>query len=140
MPSGSSIKTRFLRSGGILIAALLWTQSADAHGIAGNRYFAGTITFDDPAVADELILPNFSYLESPAQGSNVAENRINGAFARLLTRLWRSRSTAQAQSLCPSPGFARVAKCSLRQTERSPDYRSQVRNKVLNCLPSLRRR
>jgi hypothetical protein len=64
---------------------LLRTQSAHAHGIAGNRYFAGTITFDDPAVADELILPNFSCLDYPAQGGNVAENRINGAFARLLT-------------------------------------------------------
>jgi hypothetical protein len=68
-----------------LIVPLLWTLSAHAHGIAGNRYFSGTITFDDPAVADELILPNFSYLDRPTQGSNVAESRINGAFARLLT-------------------------------------------------------
>lgn len=74
-----------LRRGALLIAPLLWTQAAHAHGIAGNRYFAGTMTFDDPAVADELILPNFSYLDHPAQGSNVAESRINGAFARLLT-------------------------------------------------------
>jgi hypothetical protein len=26
--------------------------SAEAHGIAGNRHFPGTLTFDDPAVAD----------------------------------------------------------------------------------------
>ncbi|MFB9266731.1 hypothetical protein ACFFWD_26835 [Bradyrhizobium erythrophlei] len=71
--------------GSLLIVPLLWTQSAHAHGIAGNRYFAGTMTIDDPAVADELILPNFSYLPFPAQGSNVTESRINGAFARLLT-------------------------------------------------------
>ncbi|MCC8981443.1 hypothetical protein [Bradyrhizobium acaciae] len=64
---------------------MLWAQSASAHGIAGNRYFAGTMTIDDPAVADELILPNFNYLGFPAQGSDVVENRINGAFARLLT-------------------------------------------------------
>jgi hypothetical protein len=69
----------------LLILPLLWTPSAHAHGIAGNRYFAGTMTFDDPAVADELILPYFSYLDHPTQGSNVAESRINGAFARLLT-------------------------------------------------------
>ena len=74
-----------LTRGALLIAPLLWTQAAQAHGIAGNRYFAGTMTFDDPAVADELILPNFSYLDHPAQGSSVAESRINGAFARLLT-------------------------------------------------------
>ncbi|MES5487473.1 hypothetical protein QMZ05_32405 [Bradyrhizobium sp. INPA03-11B] len=73
------------RSGALLIVPMLWAQSASAHGIAGNRYFAGTMTIDDPAVADELILPNFSYLGFPAQGSDVVENRINGAFARLLT-------------------------------------------------------
>jgi hypothetical protein len=49
----------------LLFVALLWTESADAHGIAGNRYFDGTMTFDDPAVADELIAPNFSFLGYP---------------------------------------------------------------------------
>jgi hypothetical protein len=43
------------------------------------------MTFDDPAVADELVLPNFSDFDHPAQGSNVGESRVNGAFARLLT-------------------------------------------------------
>ena len=75
-----------MKSISLLGGLLLWLLLAQsAHGIAGNRYFAGTITFDDPAVADELILPNFSYLNYPALGSNVAESRINGAFARLLT-------------------------------------------------------
>jgi hypothetical protein len=41
----------------LLFVALLWTESAKAHGIAGNRYFDGTMTFDDPAVADEAIVP-----------------------------------------------------------------------------------
>jgi hypothetical protein len=36
-----------------------------AHGIAGNRYFPGTLTFDDPAVADELIVPNFDAATYP---------------------------------------------------------------------------
>jgi hypothetical protein len=44
------------------MSALAVVPSADAHGIAGNRYFPGTLTFDDPAVADELTLPNFSSL------------------------------------------------------------------------------
>jgi hypothetical protein len=61
----------------ILGAALLTAaQAADAHGIAGNRYFDGTLTFDDPAVADEAILPLCQNLAFPAQGSNVDENRI----------------------------------------------------------------
>jgi hypothetical protein len=68
-----------------LCVALLWAESARAHGIAGNRYFDGTMTFDDPAVADEAIVPDFAYLGYPTQGSNVVENRINWAFARLLT-------------------------------------------------------
>lgn len=47
--------------------------------------FAGTLGFDDPAVADEAILPLYGYLSYPTQGSNVSENRINAAFDRLLT-------------------------------------------------------
>lgn len=79
------MKATLIQKGLLLLVALAWTESADAHGIAGNRYFAGTMTFDDPAVADEAIVPNFQYLGYPTQGSNVAENRINGSFARLLT-------------------------------------------------------
>jgi hypothetical protein len=71
----------------VTVALLLvaCTEAARAHGIAGNRYFDGTLTFDDPAVADEAILPLYSHLEYPTRGSNVVEDRINWAFARLLT-------------------------------------------------------
>jgi hypothetical protein len=87
-------------------AALLGAQSAHAHGIAGNRYFAGTITFDDPAVADEAILPGFSTLNHPAQGGNVSDTRFNWSFDRLLTPTvavtfdggWISRNWSTAQS------------------------------------------
>lgn len=81
----SEPKPTSIHKGLFLLAALLWTESVQAHGIAGNRYFDGTMTFDDPAVADEAIVPNFQYLGYPAQGSNVTENRINWSFARLLT-------------------------------------------------------
>jgi hypothetical protein len=60
-------------------------HAVGAHGIAGNRLFPGTLTFDDPAVADEAVLPDFSSLNRPAQGSNVVDNRINWSFVRLLT-------------------------------------------------------
>ena len=60
------------------VRSYLWGATyAAAHGIAGNRLFPGTVTFDDPAVADEAVLPDFSSLNRPAQGSNVVENRIN---------------------------------------------------------------
>lgn len=35
-----------------------------AHGIAGDRFFPATIAVDDPAVADELSFPTFSYLRN----------------------------------------------------------------------------
>jgi hypothetical protein len=66
---------------GLIVAA----HAAEAHGIAGNRYFDGTLTFDDPAVADEAILPYYTNLVYPAQGSNVLQNSIDWSFARLLT-------------------------------------------------------
>ena len=64
------------------------TRAADvrsfgaAHGIAGNRFFVGTLTLDDPAVADEAVLPNF-----PRSTSRLKEAMpsITGSFVRLLT-------------------------------------------------------
>jgi hypothetical protein len=76
---------RLIRKAALLLALFVWAHAAHAHGIAGNRYFDGTMTFDDPAVADEAILPYWANSQYPTQGSNVAENRINWAFARLLT-------------------------------------------------------
>jgi hypothetical protein len=74
-----------VRKAAILVALLACPHAAHAHGIAGNRYFDGTLTFDDPAVADEAILPYYTRLDFPTQGSNAVENRINWSFARLLT-------------------------------------------------------
>jgi hypothetical protein len=58
---------------------------ANAHGIVGNRLFAGTLTFDDPAVEDEAILPLYAAINYPAPGGDVGQNRIAWAFDRLLT-------------------------------------------------------
>ena len=69
----------------VLQSTALWAQAAQAHGIAGNRYFDGTMTFDDPAVADEAIVQLYMFQQYPTQDSTVSENRINAAFARLLT-------------------------------------------------------
>ena len=75
-----------IRAGALVLAPLIWTQPALGHGIAGNRFFDGTLSFDDPAVADEAIVPLYSQLTHPTTlGSDVGENRINWAFARLLT-------------------------------------------------------
>ena len=69
----------------IVVAPLIAPHTAAAHGIAGNRYFDGTLSLDDPAVADEAMLPYYAQLDFPAQRSNTSENRLNWAFARLLT-------------------------------------------------------
>jgi len=70
-----------------LLAAIVLTIShaAQAHGIAGNRVFPGTLAFDDPAVMDELVFPAASSLKHPAGGTDVTDNRIGASFTRLLT-------------------------------------------------------
>jgi hypothetical protein len=69
----------------LAMAVLMMAPAALAHGIAGNRYFPGTLTFDDPAVADELVLPNFSTIKHPTEGGNVVDDTLGVAFTRLLT-------------------------------------------------------
>ena len=67
-----------------VIAAFTWS-GAHAHGIAGNRFFVGTLTFDDPSVADEAVVPDFSTLNHPVAGGNAVDNRFDWALTRLLT-------------------------------------------------------
>src|SRR5215470_10605415 len=67
------------------LAVLFPSQTAYAHGIAGNRYFPGTLTFDDPAVADELVI-GWSSLKHPAEdGSLATDDTVPMTFVRLLT-------------------------------------------------------
>jgi len=67
------------------MAILGGIHSAHAHGIAGNRFFPGTLSFDDPAVADEAIVPNFAGFKRPVDGGNVVDNRFDWSFFRVLT-------------------------------------------------------
>jgi hypothetical protein len=71
----------------LIVLAMLGAgiHSAHAHGIAGNRFFPGTLSFDDPAVADEAIVPNFTTFKRPTEGGNIIDNRFDWAFFRLLT-------------------------------------------------------
>ena len=68
-----------------LILATIAPRSADAHGIAGNRLFPGTLAIDDPAVNDESRLPLFLSAKHPGQGGDVDDNRFSWSFFRLLT-------------------------------------------------------
>jgi hypothetical protein len=70
----------------ISLAILGYAYSADAHGIAGNRFFPGTLSFDDPAVADEAIVPNFASPKEPGEGGDLVGDRYSWSFFRLLTK------------------------------------------------------
>jgi hypothetical protein len=67
--------------------AVFGSGQAHAHGIAGNRYFPGTLAFDDPAVADEAIVPLYSTLKHRADvgDGDVVDNSFNWSLFRLLT-------------------------------------------------------
>jgi hypothetical protein len=67
----------------LVFAALTTSEGASAHGIAGNRFFPGTLTFDDPAVADEAVVPNFSYLNHPAAGGDAEMSLTTGSIGPL---------------------------------------------------------
>src|SRR4029077_12428456 len=71
----------------VTLAVLVGAHAAHAHGIAGNRFFPGTLQLDDPAVADEAIVPLFSTFKHPAEigDGNVVDNAFNWALFRLLT-------------------------------------------------------
>jgi hypothetical protein len=73
-------------------------HSAHAHGIAGNRFFPGTLSFDDPAVADEAIVPNFSSFKRLNEGGNVVDNRFDWAFSVFLPQSSELVSTARGST------------------------------------------
>jgi hypothetical protein len=80
----------FRRAGvasGALVAVILLLVTicrGEAHGIAGNRFFIGTLTFDDPAVNDELS-STFSALRRNAPGGTAVERQLTTETSRLLT-------------------------------------------------------
>src|SRR6516225_251522 len=74
-----------IRNAVLALALFASAHSVDAHGIAGNRFFVGTLTFDDPSIADEAVVPNFSTLNHPIEGRNAVDNRFDWSFTRLLT-------------------------------------------------------
>ena len=74
-----------IRNSVLTLALFVSAHSAAAHGIAGNRFFVGTLTIDDPSVADEAIVPNFSTLNGPVEGGSATDNRFEWSFTRLLT-------------------------------------------------------
>jgi len=69
---------------GIATVTVLTCSAAAAHGIAGNRLFPGTLSFDDPAVSDEFAVTPSSVNRQAADGTAVADHGLSWQFMRLL--------------------------------------------------------
>ena len=69
----------------LVMACAGFGHCASAHGIAGNRYFPGTLTFDDPAVADEWVTEVSNFMHPAGDGTDVTDRAIEGSFSRLMT-------------------------------------------------------
>lgn len=68
----------------LALAACGVSDPSHAHGIAGNRFFPGTLNFDDPAVADEFSI-TAGAVKHPDDSGNVTDRGATISFARLLT-------------------------------------------------------
>ncbi len=65
------------------LALLAGAGGAAAHGLAGNRYFPGTLAIDDPAVGDDLAFPNLTLAPTAPDGPRDLIGNLT--FSRLLT-------------------------------------------------------
>jgi hypothetical protein len=79
----SRLRGRFALAGLLLAAGLAAAGLAEAHGLAGNRFFPGTLAFDDPAVGDELDFPLVDVLDGMPGGIRDVDYAFQ--FTRLLT-------------------------------------------------------
>jgi hypothetical protein len=75
----------------VLVTAVLagsWVAvsatAAVAHGIAGNRFFPGTASFDDPAVLDEFSAIASRLRHPTPAGQDALDHAIAGSLSRLL--------------------------------------------------------
>jgi hypothetical protein len=115
---GAAMRKGAIRNAVLAFALFASTHSAHAHGIAGNRFFVGMLTFDDPSVADEAIVPNFSTLNHPVEGGNATDNRFDWSFTRP-----HARSPGPSGQRLDTPHLAAIADLGVRDNR----YRSQKR-------------
>ena len=80
MPSKPAVLGAFAPA----LALLITAAPAAAHGIVGDRFFPATLVTDDPAVADELTLPQVDVSNS-ADEPPVTEVDISGEWSKRIT-------------------------------------------------------
>lgn len=68
----------------LLIGILATAHEASGHGIAGNRLFPGTLSFDDPAVEDEFAATPSGINHPATDGTAVTDYGLSWAFMRRL--------------------------------------------------------
>jgi len=83
----SATLCRKLAYSAVLMICAIPSHSLHAHGIAGNRYFPATSTFDDPAVADEISF-NWSRFNKGYDSTSEADYSGGISAARLLSDKW----------------------------------------------------
>ena len=76
---------RWLLAAAAMVA--LTATIAQAHGMAGKRFFPATLAIDDPFVADELSLPTISHikLRGDDESPPTRETSINAEFSKRLS-------------------------------------------------------
>jgi len=72
----------------LLVAAVVTgAVTAEAHGMAGKRFFPATLGIDDPFVADEFSLPTVSHITLRGEGDQppTRTTNISGEFSKRLS-------------------------------------------------------
>jgi hypothetical protein len=74
---------------GLLVAGSIAATAApaQAHGLAGKRFFPATLAIEDPFVADELSLPLVTHIKRPARGDEPAtrETEVSAELSKRIT-------------------------------------------------------
>ena len=76
----------------LALAASFAPVLAQAHGVAGARFFPATLAVDDPAVADELSLPTVSHMDGETDVSGEYSKRLTSTLGVSFGETW-SRQT-----------------------------------------------
>ncbi len=80
MGSGMAGSSWLLITAGTLALGMFSTETAQAHGFEGDRFFPPTIQTDDPFATDELLLPSVSVFKNPAGGGSPATRETDVSF------------------------------------------------------------
>jgi hypothetical protein len=100
----------------LLVALVLVSRySALAHGMAGDRYFPGTSTFDDPGVGDEAVAIESRLADPMAVGGEATHDALTFRFRQLLTSTLEIGGDT-TQSNRPRQDFSRRKMASARPT------------------------